>query len=1133
MFEGAVADVLILVGPAISNSYFDPERERRLTRAAKRKILQDLEAESEVLKGPQNFFESLFTAIVNNLQIYVRNIHVRYEDSISSKDGPLACGLCLQSLSIETTNSKWKPSVTPANASTVYQMMKIESLSMYWNPTATALDDVEIANITPMQYYNWKHYMLTGLDKFSMHHEEFEFLFKPVTCKVKVLINRSGEARVPRLLVDAVLQDSALQLSRRQFLSIDNLMSSFQRIQLNRKYRHLHPGVALSKDIKKWWRYAYNVVVEQRVRPYTWTAIKRHRENYNVYKKTYKSLLRSPNDVELKLDLQKCEDNLPIISVVIAREQAKFELLAQEPDRIEVVESEFDWWRPLTGSDVDSDCDEGRVELCVKTERNKSLWSHLSSPEKKKVCEMIGYAEGGPRQDKSKQYIEHKINLTLSNCSVTLMNRSKEVLVVTLTQFLASLETRPSAKAYKLSIRTDNLVIEGLSADGELVHLLRTVRETSLGTSVALDVERNPSNSHADLGVNCLMEPLEIVYVEHAITELINFFQTHSMTSKQLLEEAALALEHAAAITKPVLVYAISRKKVFSLNVDVKGPCLIVPEHGCLHKPGRVLVLDVNRILVKTDLQPQNLVLEDATCMELEEKLYDRFHVECSSQILFCAWNEEWRESRKLGDSEMHLIPRVKAQLVFSTSIKKDYKLLPRYKLNLSLSNIKLNLSDRIIAAILDFADNLPIPVPNTVPVSFMDSCDYTEEFEDPEIAESLKIDRVTADPGYGELVKLRQKIVATYFSRKNVRDTQVDGEHLHSPTADSLPPTDISDEDVEEYARSVDLPGFDDNVSPSNNIKMLLRFVCLDIAMMAYGPAVQLSVGSALLTDKQHHSSTGQYLELLTTSGELFNLLYRKVRANCPEFRSHFHNVEQALVADTGEVHILAHAAALATLIKYIQVKDRHALNIRSVLAPRSQRLWDLLMKPEIDPPLIWPDEDKVLEMKYVRSSAGLGTRPRAELRIYIGRLHIHAPVLLLPQKPSSPNLLVLNLGDLLVENFFKTVNMSLDASSSIPSPVIDNVLFKLDNVTLSRAVMTLAGTLEVQEPILEPVSVRCDLKRTVGYAQVATLAACRDLLLCEADIVMDTVKVHLGQKDLATLFAVWTDNLSEGNYI
>lgn len=60
--------------------------------------------------------------------------------------------------------------------------------------------------------------------------------------------------------------------------------------------------------------------------------------------------------------------------------------------------------------------------------------------------------------------------------------------------------------------------------------------------------------------------------------------------------------------------------------------------------------------------------------------------------------------------------------------------------------------------------------------------------------------------------------------------------------------------------------------------IMLSVSKVCLDVALMQYGPAVQLSISQALLTDKQHHSSTGQYLELLTSSGELFNLLYRKV---------------------------------------------------------------------------------------------------------------------------------------------------------------------------------------------------------------------------------------------------------------
>nr|XP_049703427.1 intermembrane lipid transfer protein VPS13A isoform X1 [Helicoverpa armigera] len=1299
-----IEDVLVLVGPAISNSHFDPERERRLTRAAKRKILQDLEAESEVLKGPQNFFEHLFTAIVNNLQIYVRNVHVRYEDSISSKDGPLACGLCLQSLSIETTNSKWKPSVTPANASTVYQMMRIESLSCYWNPTATALDDSETAHITPMQYYNWKHYMLTGLDKFSMHHEDFEFLLKPVTCKVKVLINRSGEARVPRLLLDAVLQDSALQLSRRQYLSINNLLASFARIKLNRKYRHLHPGVPLSKGTKKWWIYAFNVVVEQRVRPYTWAAIKKHRENYNVYKQIYKSTLRSPNDIELKLDLQKCEDSLPIVSVIIAREQAKFELLAQEPDRIEVVETEFDWWRP-TSSPADNETEEfkNHVELCVKTERSKSLWSHLSSPEKKKVCELIGYVEGAPQKDKSKQYIEHKINLTLANCSLTLMNRSKEVLVVTLTQFLASLETRPSAKAYKLSARAESIVVEGVTSDGDLVPLLTPERGTGVTSSnlLAVDLEKNPCSNEADYGLCCLMEPVELVYVEHSFTELINFFQTHSMTAEELSVEVSDAVLRAGAVSKSVLAYAVSRRKVFHLNVDVKGPCVVVPEHGCVHKSGRVMIFDISRIIVKSDLQPSNLTLEDATCMELEERLYDRLHAECSCQILFSEWTDSWRESRRHADSELHLVPKIKMQVVFSNSIKKDYKLLPKYKLNISLSSIKLNLSDRIIGLLLDFCDNLPIPVPNTVPVSFMDSGDYSEEVEEPELAEMLSADRVTADPEYKDLMNLRQKIVAAYLSRNKAAETTCDVSiaRLGLQAAQQASATsEQSDEDAEVFARTVDLPGFDDNVSPSNNINTLLRFivgeivinlsrssdqtekpyvmlsvtkVCLDVALMEYGPAVQLSVSQVLLTDKQHHSSTGQYLELITSSGELFNLLYRKVRADCPEFRSHFHSVEQALVADVGHLALLLHADALPTLLKYLQyicekIQNRHAINLKTVVLPKSKSLWDYLMQPEADPPvppgatkfsysvratsvsmrlchlessvlelrlgslesdcvfrandrmifklylsslhvddlaeatlypkLVWPDEDKVLEIKYVRAAArvyGAGAAPSSgvkahgELRVYVGRLHvvmfccvmhhlqqlleplvptalaaeaaqaaeraaaqrahaaraastrlnlaieIHAPVLLLPQKPSSPNLLVLNMGDLLIENFFKQLNTGQESASPVQQAIIDNILIKLVNITFSRAVMTLAGTLEVQEPILEPVSVRCDMKRAVSYQQLVSINLYRELLACEADVAIDTVLLNVGQKDLATMLAVWTDNLSEGHYI
>lgn len=92
-------------------------------------------------------------------------------------------------------------------------------------------------------------------------------------------------------------------------------------------------------------------------------------------------------------------------STILTSYNLSFQLLKQESDRIEVVETEFDWWNPLSDSENEFESDKSRAELCVKTERNKTLWSHLSSPEKKKVCELIGYVEGEPNKEKSKQCI--------------------------------------------------------------------------------------------------------------------------------------------------------------------------------------------------------------------------------------------------------------------------------------------------------------------------------------------------------------------------------------------------------------------------------------------------------------------------------------------------------------------------------------------------------------------------------------------------------------------------------------------------------------------------------------------------------------------------------------------------------
>lgn len=106
--EISIEDVYLLVVPSPQNNV-DPEEEEERAQAAKQERLENAEflhlRDQNVTSGlfeyllfspyvtlnivdyideaPQGFWASLTAKIVNNIQITVRNIHIRYEDKMS------------------------------------------------------------------------------------------------------------------------------------------------------------------------------------------------------------------------------------------------------------------------------------------------------------------------------------------------------------------------------------------------------------------------------------------------------------------------------------------------------------------------------------------------------------------------------------------------------------------------------------------------------------------------------------------------------------------------------------------------------------------------------------------------------------------------------------------------------------------------------------------------------------------------------------------------------------------------------------------------------------------------------------------------------------------------------------------
>ncbi|KAM7308838.1 vacuolar protein sorting-associated protein 13A isoform X4 [Ixodes scapularis] len=1281
-----VEDVLILAGPVTDEPY-DAEKERLLARARKSRRLELMEepfADNDLDK-PRGFFENLIGTIVNNVQVSVQNVHIRYEDTVTSQKFPFACGFVLQSLTAITTSSKWKPIQLDSASKTIYKLVKLESFSIYWSSCCSPDGLIRLQ----LPSSNWRNLMRKALQTFSVGKDDFEFILKPISAKVKIIFNKSLESKIPKLLVDVLLQDVATQLSRQQYLGMILLRWSFELMEINQRYRKYHPNVPCKGHAREWWKYAYNSVIGEYVRPFSWKAIKEHRRVYRQYKELFMKRLQMPNDTEVRVDVQMLEDKLNIANVLMAREEAKLELLRSEPNRAVPRKKEKGWWASwFGGGDTEVEPEE---EIEVIGERERSFWSRLTPEEKEKLYEAIEYADAST--EVPEHYIAHKINFTLANCTLSLVGRGRnhEVLVVTLTQFLTSLETRPGGGAFKISARTEGFVVEGASNDHDLVTVLsvdKSANDTSPQYVFALDFERNPLDIEADYGLMLYAEPVEVVYHEHSVSELLTFFSVPTVSAEDLRNMAVEQLSSLVTWSRTGLLYALTHRRTFFVNIEFKSPYFVVHEHGSFQKSGNILVIDMGKLSFKSELQGDSLLLEEATKMEIEEKLYDRFNICLSDiQVLFTDSGDEWRMARLLPESEMHLIPKIKLQALFSNSVKPDYRFLPRHKLNVSVSSLKLNLSDRRLGQLNEFAHNFPFP--GIIPALRNDMVDGAGGGEDLEslVSHRFKKDEDTKmDPTTEELKLMRHHI--------NRPPDAGGGKHSRSSTQLSiagseqyLSASDYSDEEQEVWGRALDVPGFDDNVSASNTVNSLLRFVlgevalhlsrssdqldkpylmlrldklCADVALMEYGPAVQASISGIHLVDKLHIGPTGEYLELLSSkaNGDMVSMLYRKVKASCPEFKSDFHQVEHSLIVDLSSLSITFHREALLTLGRYL-LYVYQKLNIkepvyRNIIPESAVKRASYLFVEDSDPPVppgstklslslrvrevkarlcdvdveladisicglecdyvqkaneklivrvdlthlsiddlmestlyskvLSIEDDKLFDFKYVRKAPH--TRavdvdedkskivPDGNVRLHIGRLQlvllrrffvdvqrflepfllpearslmfqsaekavqqqvadfaqksvmlqlsidIRAPTILVPQKSDSPNLVVLSLGDLNMENFFKEVSLGAKPD------YVDNILIRLSSLHMTRAIVLLDGTTQSQESILEPTKLNLDIKRALTPYH-------RNILEYEVRGTMDLIKISIGQKDLGTILAIFRDNFKEKEVI
>ncbi|XP_022100693.1 vacuolar protein sorting-associated protein 13A-like [Acanthaster planci] len=965
----SVEDVLILAGPVYDRPY-DEARERQLQNAVKRKLLEDLDRAKKTQKVKSkeeeaedlSFTERLTINIVNNIQFHVRNVHVRYEDSATRPGEPFAFGFTLRRLYAETADEAWHATTVDASATVVRKLAEMNELAVYWNPDCLQLMGQHLTSNA------WREMMRNAVNSHSINGENLALVVEPMTTAARLAFDKTTapEYLTPMLAVDILTEMVVMTLSHQQYLNILDLIEGMKLMEVNQRYRKYRPAVRSAGHAKEWWKYAYNCIVEEHIRPWSSKRLEKHNQLYRQYMDKYREKLTVLENKEdpatVNKELVLLEETLDVTSIMIAREKVKIQFAKGAPERERIrrekKKAEKSWLWSWLGWDSDSE-DETEEDT-----DEDDIWSQLTEGEQERIKKEIGYDAKAMElaSDLPPEYVQNKFNFQLSTCNVVLKNSGITILQSSLHNVQAGFMHRPGSQGFQLLMSTDSVLVEGCSpSSDQLVPIVTSekARSDTISQIFSLDFETNPQRIVADTALAVTTEPVDITYHEHTVSELISFLTVPNLDVEALKSVAATQLQELAKAGKEGLLHAVENHKTIQIDIDMKSPNILIPEFGSLDKGGHLLVVDLGSLRVNSDLQSRlegnmNAALGDATPTEIEARLYDKFVVRLDDiQVLLIHSSDDWHEAITLKESDYHLIPSMGLQLNVFNSVKPDYKALPQQKIEAVLPSLKLKVSDKKLNTLLKFAHNLPLP-----------SSKVTEK--GPPRGVILKMDPryIKRETTFFVLRKIRRAARRRGIgAAARIKRDEADSGHSDD---DFYSASDHSDTTLQQWAAESPVPSFDDNDSHSNRTSILIRFairemvlsvsrnhtspptsipptasshdtvgtsdteylslridsMCIDVAISTYGLAVQLGLKGVRVIDKFHMGHDGMYLHLLSSASksDLVSVLYRKVNPTCPDFVAYYNAMEQAVMAKVTALNVVFHRTAALMLKEFLQ---------------------------------------------------------------------------------------------------------------------------------------------------------------------------------------------------------------------
>ncbi|KAL4999721.1 hypothetical protein BDV10DRAFT_164199 [Aspergillus recurvatus] len=949
-----IEDVFLLAAPKEDVDY-DPEEEERRANAIKMdkiesaEILRERNSEGmsqEEQRRNQSFTQSLVTAVIDNLQISIKNVHFRYEDSIASPGHPFAVGFTLKELSAVSTDSEWKPTFIQSTSGTTHKMAILGALSVYWNTDAELLgtgrgSDVG-AEAQGIEHAELLERLRSGID----NEDGTQFILRPVSGRAGLELDKTGNHERPAVNSRLLFDEIGFVLDDEQYRDALMLVDLFHCFIRHQEYRKLQPKSRPKEDPRAWFRYAGEAVlskIHDRNRRWTWDYIKERRDDriayIGLFKKKKREEILSPEETE---EFNRLEKKLSYEDIrfwrSLARNQLRKENVGVKKPARQQTWSEWIWGSKKEDSE----------ETAMTEEQRQELYNAIDWDEKKTITESV---------DVPREWVKLQVNAGLKAGSLTLVRgphgNANEVMKFVFDNFRAKALQRPDS--FFLDLDLGGLRVYDGTTEGSLYPQIVRVKDSlpepkhrlsQISSSGEFDseegaddlededslfhlqLEQNPLESDADSVVKVKLKSIEVIYNPKFIVEITRFFrppERHMESIGAILDSAGATVEGIRQQTRAGLEFALQEHKKVDAQFDVHAPLIIVPE-SITHESSLCLIVDAGHASVNSELVDRQTMRDVQSKQKrqydmgdykaLEHLLYDRFLIKLDSTQVVIGPGIEATKAQLGPDVEsknLHIIDRINVDFVLEMCIVPKLTELTRTRISGHLPELHASMSDTKYKGLMKLID---IAIPRFD--------DEAQDTNPPKNKQGTSINNTRARSSSFQPIGQRELPVV------DEEESDIEDSDQTSKSVDKLP--DIHRRDFEFKFTVGRLRGSlfrSDSTDPLREqllAELVAEGFALDFYMRPFDMVAEVILKSLSVDDYIEENPVPEFKKIISSTGfdadenrDLFYLRFVRVKPESPEFHSTYEGVAMNLDISVSTINLVVTRKTLLTLLDFI----------------------------------------------------------------------------------------------------------------------------------------------------------------------------------------------------------------------